>query len=54
MNFMDSAFVQSCMSAYTAIIQNALPVALFFAGCNIIVNTTIDAFTRGKLRIGGR
>lgn len=54
MNFMDSAYVQACMNGYAAVIQNALPVALFFAGCSIIVNTVITAFTSGKLRIGGK
>lgn len=51
---MNTEFFSVCCAAYAEVLSIALPVALFFAGCNIIINTVIDAFTRGKLRLGGK
>lgn len=51
---MNSEFVQTVIMGYNSIIELALPVVLFIAGCNIGINIIVTAFCTGKLKIGGK
>lgn len=51
---MDNDFVQACISAYIDVIEIALPITFFIAGCNIAINMIVGAFTGGRLHIGGK
>ena len=41
------------IEAYRGLIVTALPVAFFIAACNIAINILFNAFSGGRLRIGG-
>lgn len=47
-------FLEQVITAYGVILASSLPVTLFIAGCNLLFNTVITAFTTGKLSFGGR
>ena len=47
-------FLEQIIEAYGVILSASLPVTLFIAGCNLIFNTVVNAFTSGKLSFGGR
>ena len=51
---MNHPFLTECITAYTQLIVQALPVVFFIGGCNIAINMICSAFFRGDLKIGGK
>ena len=50
----EERFIEAVIQAYCDLLAAAMPVTFFIAGCNLIFNTVVNAFTKGILTFGGR